>query len=303
MHAHDEVDEGRRRHYGDFYDGVRDDGRPVGVVMGNCQAESLRVALAATGVDLVRTPPIHELVEADMPPLHALLTVADVVVVQPVRDDYHGLPIGTRQLLAATSAEATAVVPVIRFTGLHPTQAIVRPPSDPGATPPIVPYHDLRTLSEAAGRSAGSPPTTTRAVREEAAASMASLREREQRHGAVAISDVLTHPSFDQMRTINHPGTVVFEALAKRVAERLRLPEAPQPVGRALLDGIHAPREQVVIDAWDLDEVPRAHWLVGGREVDADEVRAAHREWYARRPDVVAAGVERHGAALERLGL
>lgn len=280
-----------------------DDDEPIGVVLGNCQAESLRVALGACGVRLVRTPAIHELVADDVPALQRLLRASSVVVLQPVRDDYHGLPIGTRQLLAHAPDAARAIVPVIRFAGLHPTQAIVRPPHDPGAVPPVVPYHDLRTLSQAAGRTDGTMALTVDAVRREAAASIATLREREQRHGAVPISDVLEHPTFAQMRTINHPGTLVFEELARRVAETLALPHAPEPVGRELLDAIHAPRDPIVRDAFGLDEEPREHWVVDGRRVEAAEVHAAQLDWYGRHPDVVDAGVARHVDALERLGL
>ena len=281
-----------------------DDDEPIGVVLGNCQAESLRIALEGCGVRLVRTPPIHELVASDVEPLRGLLRRSAVVVSQPVRDDYHGLPIGTRQLLAVATDAVHAIVPVVRYAGLHPTQAIVRPPGDAGAAPPIVPYHDLRTLSEAAGRGDGRErPLTVEAVLGEAAASIASLREREVRHGAVAISDVLERPTFAHMRTINHPGNVLVEELARRVAIVLGLPGAPVPVGRPLLDGIHAPRAQVVRDAFHLDEEAREHWVVQGVRVEVAEVHAAHLAWYAARPDVVAAGLERHRDALDRLGL
>lgn len=307
MGARDEdEDAARRRHFGDFYDGPADAAAsdPVGVVLGNCQAESLRIALDGCGVRLVRTPAIHELVAADVGPLRRLLRRSAVVVSQPVRDDYHGLPIGTRQLLAVAADAAHAIVPVVRFTGLHPTQAIVRPPGDAGASPPIVPYHDLRTLSEAAGRGGGlDRPLTVEAVRAEAAASIASLREREVRHGTVGISDVLEQPTFAHMRTINHPGNVVVEELARRVAATLDLPGTPVPVGRPLLDGIHAPRSRVVREAFGLEEAEREHWVVAGAPVEVAEVHAAQLAWYATRPEVVAAGLERHRDALDRLGL
>ena len=54
--------DGRTRHYGDFY-GVLPadpaDGRPVVVVHGNCQAESLRLLLAADDVVSERLPAVH----------------------------------------------------------------------------------------------------------------------------------------------------------------------------------------------------------------------------------------------------
>lgn len=299
----DDAAAARRRHYGEFYDGVADDGRRRGAILGNCQAESLRIALEGCGAAFVRVPPIHELVPSDMAPLDRLLRRVDVVIAQPVRDDYHDLPIGTRQLLARAPSASTAIVPVIRFTGLHPTQAIVRPPHDPGAAPPVVPYHDLRTLAVAAGRVADEPARLTVAdVRREATASLATLRARETRHGAVAISDVLEHPTFEHMRTINHPGNPVIEQLARRVAAAAGLPGALAPVPRPLLDAIHAPRSAIVREAFDLADEPREHWLVEGRPVDAAEVHRVQLAWYRRHPDVVAAGIRRHREALERLG-
>ncbi len=292
------IDDARRRHYADLYEPVDHDG-PLGVIVGNCQAESLRVALDGSGARLLRIPPVHELDADDMPHLRRILERVDVLVAQPIRDDYHGLPLGTRQLLAATSARRTAIVPVIRFAGLYPWQAIVRPPSDPSMTPPVVPYHDLRVLAEAAGSPL--PATTPRAILAVGAASIAELQRREQRDDAVAASDVLTHPSFALMRTINHPGNPVWEALAIRVHDRLGLEGDIVPLPRQLLDAIHAPRERAVVDALGLDDEPRDHWLVGGGPVEVADVTAAHLEWYREHPEVVAAGVERHRATLEEL--
>ena len=120
-------DAGRRQHYADLYDPTPHDG-PTGVLLGNCQAESLRQALAGSDVRLLRVPPVHELEASDLPHLERLLAGVDVVVAQPIRDDYRGMPLGTRQLLDAARVGArSAIVPVIRFTGLHPWQAIVRP--------------------------------------------------------------------------------------------------------------------------------------------------------------------------------
>ena len=294
------VDDARRQHYAEFYgitDGAAD--RPLGVVMGNCQAESLRLTLPAT-THWVRLPAIHELTSADIPHLDRLLDRTDVLISQPVRDDYHALPLGTRQLFdRVRPACATAVIPVIRFAGLYPTQVIVRPPADASITPPLVPYHDLRTMAEASGSPL--PRLTAGGIRSVAALSTGELRAREERHGAVAVSDLFAAPSFSQMRTINHPGNPVWMTLSERVADRLGIDGAPDDVGRPILDSIHAPREQSVIDAWGLDARATEHWLVGGARVPDDERHRVHLDWYRRHPDVLAAGLHRHAAALESL--
>ena len=57
---------------------------------------------------------------------------ADLLVSQPVADDYHGLPIGTAQLVARLPAGARhVVVPIVRYAGLHPHHVVVHPPGCP----------------------------------------------------------------------------------------------------------------------------------------------------------------------------
>lgn len=309
LHPHStpvSADAGRRTHFAGFYGAAPDDDRPIGLVLGNCQAESLRLALPES-VAWVRTPPVHELTADDVPHLDRLLDAAAVLISQPVRDDYHGLPIGTRQLFARAGAgtgtggapRLTAVVPVIRSAALYPAHALVRPPREPSLSPPVVPYHDLRTLAEASGDPL--PPLTVRSTRAIAALSQRELRSREQRHGAVPVSDLFEHPAFDLMRTINHPGNPVWTELAARVAEHLGLDGDPVELDRPLLNGIHAPRSAVVIEAWELTAPATEHWTVDGQQVPDDDVRRAHLAWYGEHPDVVAAGVTRHAEALSLL--
>ena len=69
------------------------------VVVGNCQAESTRKLLMSTGhFTGERIAPVHELEAADMGWFLDLVARADVLVTQPIRDNYRGLPVGTRQL-------------------------------------------------------------------------------------------------------------------------------------------------------------------------------------------------------------
>ncbi|WP_460446246.1 WcbI family polysaccharide biosynthesis putative acetyltransferase [Angustibacter aerolatus] len=294
----------RREHHGEFY-GLRplpaDDGRPLVTVAGNCQAGSVRVLLdgaPSAPCRSVRVPPLHELTAADVPRLQRLLAASDVLVCQPVRDDYRGLPIGTRQLAKQLPATGRLVLfPVVRYAGLHPWQVIVR--TDAG-DPPVVPYHDLRTVARAAGLVLD-PPTndTVRAVTE---ASLGELRTREQRHGTVVVSDLLTTAGAEAAHTINHPGNQVLIGLARRVQAALGwAPDATDP-GRTLLDSVHAPLDPLVVAAHGLDVAPRPDWVVGGRAVpDADVVEAQLR-WYAEHPPVVPAALQRHAPLLQLLG-
>jgi hypothetical protein len=311
-------DEGYRAHYDDFFgaESVETsgsgsgsaDGRPIGVIMGNCQAESLRVALGDEDVRFLRVPPVHELEADDMPLLARILARTDVFITQPIRDDYRGLPLGSEQMRALLPAGAkTTTVPVIRFAGLYPFQAIIRPPSDTSLVPPLVPYHDLRLVAEAARRaglvalSAGS--VTAPQIHAIADESIRQLRSREKAHDTVVVSDLFLRPDFSLMRTINHPGNTVWTALAERVRARLGLADDSVTLTRELLNSIHAPRDQAVIDAWGLDAEARPTWTVGGLDIDPVELREAHLAWYVEHPDAVTSGLTRHAPALSTLGL
>jgi hypothetical protein len=276
------------------------------LAVGNCQAESLRVVMPE-GITTVRTPPVHELTAADAVLLHAWLARADLLVVQPIQDGYHGLPVGTRELIEAAGGPRptrVAVVPVIRFAGLYPRHLIIRPPSDPSLSPPLVAYHDAAVLAEAAGSSL--PALTPRMVRAVATSSLGELRSREERHGTVVASDLLGTPGFELMRTINHPGNAIWAALGARVLEELEVESfgidpTPRDPGRPLLDAVHAPREAAVIDAFELPDTPTGDWIVDGSAVSSEAVREAHLRWYTEHPDAVSAGLTRHAATLREL--
>ena len=297
--------DGRTRHYAAFY-GLQalPTDRPLTIVHGNCQAESLRVLLDGGELAAVRIPPVHELGAPDLPHLARLLARARVLISQPVRSGYRGLPLGTDQLIAQCPTGVRVIrVPVIRFAGLYPTHAIVRPPSEPSAVPPLVPYHDLLTLAQAGGllaRGAGPPELEVATVRAIATASIAQLCAREQAHATVVVSDLFRRPAFEQMRTINHPGNPVSETLSRRICRTLGIADPP-PSTRPLLAGVHAPRHPAVIAAFGLPDDPRPAWTVEGHVIEPAAVREAHLAWYAQHPDVVDAGLRRHRETLRRL--
>lgn len=298
-----EATRGRRLHYGEFY-GLRplppDDGRPLVVVHGNCQAESLRVLLAGS-LRSVRVPPVHELERDDLPHLRRTLAHACVLLSQPVRPDYRDLPLGTAQVTAALPSGAqTVLFPVMRYAGLFPFQAIVR---SPVGDPPVVPYHDLRTLVQSVTGTAPARAASASAYRAVAEQSLEELRSRERRHGLVPVSDLLPRAGADAAHTVNHPGNTVLRGLAERVLERLgRTAAVPDP-GRTLLDAVHAPLAADVLEALGIDAEPREHWVLAGRTVPDEVVRDRQLQWYGAHPEVAAAGLERHAATLRLLAL
>ncbi|WP_141494833.1 WcbI family polysaccharide biosynthesis putative acetyltransferase [Kytococcus schroeteri] len=281
------VDEGRRRHYGGFY-GIEEvpDG-PVGMVHGNCQAESLRVLLelADPARTWVRVPPVHELTAEDLPHLDRLLARTTVVVTQPVRDDYRDLPLGTAQVVARAARGAQHVMaPIVRYRGLHPQQRLVRGPGLPD--PPLVPYHHTGAVARAAGLA--DPLPGADAVRAVAQASLAELRRRQEAAGAVPVDDLLVGAGARATNTINHPGNPVLMGLAQRVAERVGAGAVPDP-GRELLRSVFAPVTAATLDALGLEGEPRDDWLVDGRAVPDEEVVATQAAWLRANPRVLAA--------------
>ncbi|WP_345427127.1 WcbI family polysaccharide biosynthesis putative acetyltransferase [Pseudonocardia xishanensis] len=301
----DTPDRARRLHFGEFYGLLPLPPGPLALVHGNCQAESLRVLLGGSATfpaRPVRIPPVHELERSDLPHLDTLLTRTAFLFSQPVRDDYRGLPLGTGEL--ATRAPRARVVrwPVIRHPALHPWSAIVRHPRDPAVVPPVVPYHDLRVLAEAAGLAVDHEPGPA-ALREVGERGIAELARREARDADVGVSDLLTGLGAVAAHTLNHPGNPVLVALARRLQAAVGAPADAADPGRELLGGIRAPLDAAVVAAWGLDAEPRPDWEVHGEPVSHRTLRAAHLRWYADHPEWLAAGLTRHGDALRILGV
>jgi hypothetical protein len=294
---------GRRQHYAHFYGllPLPRDERPLLVVHGNCQAESLRVLLAgdASPVRTVRMPPVHELTAEDLPHLDRLLAEVDVLVSQPVRDGYRGLPLGTAEVLArAGRRPVSVVVPIIRWAALHPFQVIVR---SPAGDPALVPYSDLRTLTLAAGRPALPESPSAEAVRAVRDLSVRELEGRQARHGSVPVVDLLDAAGAAATHTVNHPGNGVLTGVARRVLEAAGSPAEPTDPGRTLLDSVHTPVLPEVLAALGLAGATQDDWLVHGSRVSDERVREAQLRWYAEHPGVAEAGLDRHAEAAAAL--
>lgn len=295
----------RHHHYGTFYQleslPEPDAGVPRVAVIGNCQAESLRILLDSTGaISSFRIPPIHEWEEEDLPFVRAALTRTDVLLMQQVRDDYRGLPVGTAQLARLLPAHARVLrFPVLRFDALNPYLAIIRPPSDPGLTPPLVPYHDLRILARVAGLSQPHA-VPAEAYVECARVNVAELARREERDGIVVMSDYLeTNPVW---HTLNHPDNATLAELARRVLRSLEVTgEVKPPADREMLGRLQSPILPAAAAALGVSD-RRPEWLQDGKHITQSDIDAAHLDFYATYPEAVTAGLRRHAARLTTLG-
>jgi hypothetical protein len=296
------ADPGRARHYGQFYglDPLPEPDRPLLVVHGNCQAESVRQLLQqAPGAPWasVRIPPVHELAADEVPLLQRLLQRASVVLTQPIADGYRGMPVGATEVRELAPGARTVVWPVVFYAGLHPWQ-LVHHDAEFG-DPPLVPYHDARTVVRAAGSEL---PTRPDAAARVSSWSIDELRRREQAAGAVPASDLVLEAGAAAMRTVNHPANAVLVALARRLQEVVDLPPTAVDPGRRLLDVLHAPVSADVLAALGLDPAAaRADWLVSGEVVPAAEVERAQLAWLVERPRLVADIVSRHRTQLDLL--
>ena len=295
----------RAWHYGEFY-GLRPlpQDKPLLVVHGNCQAESVRVLLGSSPDAAcvgIRIPPVHELAADEVPFLERLLRRTAILVVQPIADDYHDLPLGTAQVAAAAHDALTVIFPVFRYQGLFPFQAVFHHAT--AGDPPVVPYHDLRTLLTASGQRHRLPEPGPEQVQALSEWSIEQLHRREASAGAVPVSDLIEAAGHRAANVINHPGNPVLVGLARRLQEALGWPVDAVDPGRELLDGIHAPLRADVLDAlgWGSSGATQ-DWVVNGKPISDESIVAAHLDWYAARPEVVAEALDRCAEQLQLLG-
>lgn len=289
---------------------------PIVLVYGNCQAEALRRILAAHPAfarhhHLLRVPAVHETSPRELRLLEQLLPRVDVLLAQPVTDDYRGMALGTDQLRARLRPDATVIRwPVAYFEGLFPYQVYVYRDGEPVATPaPISDYHDLRLLHAArhgwdAARATGwltHWQADAAWVRRRAEASLDELRTREASFEAT-LSPLLAGRLTTGFHTINHPVNELVTALARQVLERLGVeqPELVLNATQTYLDHLKAPREPSVVAALGghPDPAEPQTWRTRDGEFSIAQVVEAHLALYATDPDLLRAGLAKHEARL-----
>ena len=206
----------RAMHYGEFY-GLKPipDEKPLLVVHGNCQAEAIRLLLQeaedAPCVS-VRVPAVHAHARRD--PLAAAVVGARGRGAHAA--GHRRLPrpalLGASEVQEAAPEARVVRWPVVWYAGLLPWQVVFTHPEQ--GDPPVVPYHDVRTVMLALGRAgADGRPGGLPAV---ARWSLAELRDREARAGAVPVSQFVVDAGARATNTVNHPGNPVLVSLGAR---------------------------------------------------------------------------------------
>ena len=178
------------------------------------------------------------------------------------------------------------VVPIVRDARLHPYQALVRLGSA-RASPPVVPYHDLRTLARAAGR-------TPRAAGRPTPAGLAEVGPP-QPGGAAPAGGASTARSSPptcstpagagSSHTLNHPGNPVLVGLAQRVldAPGRRARRRSTPAASCCARSCRRCTPRCSTCSASTPAAAREGWLVDGEPVE-DAARPRGAAALVRRP-------------------
>jgi hypothetical protein len=290
-------------------------GRPVAVVLGNCQAppvhDLLRASPAFAGeYALVPVTPVHAITAAEVGALQRLLGRTELLLGQPVGPDYRGLELGLEQLAAHAPASCRTIRwPSMFWDAPFPYTVYVRPSPRVHVDAPIITYHDVRVLAAAgAGMNAAQTGALLRDHRP-TADGLAGVRDDMwrtygsfDRFSDIPMLDWIQRPEHfaSAFWTINHPARFVLVELVRRIHALLGLPYAPGE-GREPLGNPITPIDAAVLG--DHPSPPRPAWVVDGETIPWERLIASHLSWYAARPDVVAAGIAEHAGRRAWLGL
>lgn len=302
------------RRYGQFRDSgaelagtSRAARKPLAIVHGNCQAEPIRRLLRAAigdGYALIRTPAVHLATPASCERLKKVLPRVSLLITQQIRDNYHGLDIGTAQLRTYLPERCrTITVPSIYFRGYHPYLVYVSALGTERHRTVIGEYHDLRTVEAARrGMTGGaglrwitSLPDQSRYRCSVWADSLAEIVRRENDLD-VRVGHQITDPN-SPMWTLNHPPASLLVEVSKQIAKHVSGDAASVSAGhKESLGDLRIPPDHFgdSIGAPRAEPVGDRDWLVYGKPVRESDVIMRNLAHYASRPDIVAAATEQH---------
>ena len=282
------------------------------VVWGNCQAEPvavlLRTALAPLGWRVEPVAPVFLADAAEVERVRTLVRGADVLISQPIGDDY-GLPGSSTAALAELLPVGARLLrfPVAFHVGPFPYQVNAHGADGVRVLAPLTDYHDLRAVAAAErGLDLASaldqwPEPTPDVVRQISAGSVAELHRREAGLDVVASTAVLDPGA---MMTISHPANALLADVADQLLAALGVAAAVTVPAREFLGARRAPVEPAVAHAlgWPSSAV-RSRWRVDGRDLAPEQVLGAHLAFYRDRPDVVVDCRQRYATRLAVFGL
>ncbi|RED16171.1 WcbI family polysaccharide biosynthesis putative acetyltransferase [Parasphingopyxis lamellibrachiae] len=117
------------------------------MVYANCQAGpvSSLLGLANSDLEIIRCPAVHTLTSSDIPRIQQLVEACDVIVHQPISDNFG--PLATEMLKNEYPTKTFVSFPSIYFRGLFPYLSYLRVPDAGTLTGPFSEYHDLRIVA------------------------------------------------------------------------------------------------------------------------------------------------------------
>jgi Polysaccharide biosynthesis enzyme WcbI len=286
---------------------------PTCVVYGNCQAEPIRVLLDRSPAfrSSFRTQPIpavHTVTAGTIDSIRRAVASASLIVSHPVRDGYHGFPVGSEEILEWAAPDCLHLtIPALYDDGLYPFQVYVRGDDGPAPRAPLSIYHDLRFLYCAGKRwdfetsrywlrgFAPSPQGIQRVASEARDGLIAYESELD-----VRVSARLTAPEVHARSffTVNHPTNFALERIVAAIHAQLRIEYSAPSIDEELLGSLRTPLEPSVIAALELAASPRADWDINGETVALEDLLAAHLAWYDYHPGLVQAGLSQHEGRL-----
>lgn len=258
------------------------------VAFGNCQPRAVAELLERTPAFAARHDvtafEVHKITAGQVEDVRAVFARADVVVTQAVGNDYHGLPVGSEQLLSACRRRVGVVrIPKLHVTAVFPFQIYYNGPTD--VVRGHLHYGDLRAVALASGVHAPADPAGIRAHAAESDARLAAIEAETD----VKIADRAFAPGRREtaMWTVDHPRRSTLDLIADGVLEHLGLPTGTPRDGVEPLGSIRAPLERPVVDALGLAGEAGTTWTTSQGPAEVDAVIAADAAMLAARPDVL----------------
>lgn len=283
--------------------------RPLWVLHGGPQVDPIRRLLNA---DLrqpylaASTTPVDSMTEDDVEPVHRLAAQADVFITERLPEGFRGLPVGLEDMLPRLRPGVPVVTfPRVSYAGLHPFQ-IGHDPESGLPDPPVVPYHDLRTVAVASGHRTAEQAWNLllpgRLIREFAAWQVLRMRHAETRTD-VAVAGSVRGAGLDAVHTVDRPGNVVLVQMAKAIQEQLDVDTRASDPGGPLFGQCQGPVEPDVASALGLGTPKADSWTVDGRSVTPTEINELHLAWYRKNPGVLKAVLAAEAPRMDLLGL
>ena len=260
-------------------------------------------------------PAVHEVSASQIPRLQRVFRAASLILTQPVKDGYRGLPLGTNELIALAPRSCKVIrFPALYYDALYPLQVYVHVDGGPALSAPMTVYHDLRTLcvaakglsAEAAVRRVSEYRLPDDALRAAAERASAMIRHYESGTDIRVLDCIVASPQAHARSffTVSHPARFVLQRIADGIQDILGFKPARDGHHNGEPLGVfRTPLEQPVIDALGLAAEPGGDWIIKGKRVSTADVVRVHVDWYRQHPDVVQAGLGEHADRIAAFGL